>query len=180
MNPNNGGRKRTPAPYVDLSHQHLTTPTLFHQTDSSNPPPSFIHPTLTPVNYFTESPQEYAPVTGSYPSLKMDSPHSHNPIYHQHTGALQSVPSAGRLAVNVWPEVGSTAQPQYQMDGINRRHEEDAALWHSFLNEPTIRPPLSSGEPAELVIPVASLARESIQYVLLWSVPQILSHRIML
>lgn len=166
MHTNDGGRKRTSAPYVHPSAQHLTTPTHFHQTDGSHPAPSFVHPTLTSVNYFTESPQEYTPVTGSHPqhpSLKMDSSHSHNSIYQQHTGPLQLHHSAGRIAANGWPEASSTVQPQYQMDSIDGRHEEDAALWHSFLNEPTLQPPLSSGEPPELVTPVASMAGEPIR-----------------
>ena len=152
MHPNDGGRKRTPAPYVRPPPQHLTTPTLFHQTDGSNSAPSFVRPTLASVNYFTDSPREYAPVTGSYPqhpSLKIDSSHSHNSIYQQHAGTLQSLHSAGPVSAGVWPEASPTVQPPYQMDGINGRHEEDAALWHSFLNEPTLRPPLASGEPPQ-------------------------------
>ena len=169
-NPNNdGGRKRTLAPYGHPSLQHLTTPTLFHQADSSNSALSFAPPALTQVNYYPNSPQEYAPVAGPYsphPSVQMDTSHSHNSAHQQHTGTLQSLHSADPISSSLWPEVGSTVQPQYQLDSTNRRCDEDVALWHSFLNESTLRPSLSSQGPSEVATPVASMAGDPVQYVL--------------
>jgi hypothetical protein len=162
---NNGRQKYTPAPYVQTPKQHPTTPTLFHQTDNPNPAPSFVNPSLTTVNYYTKTPQEYAPLTGSYshrPSLKMDP--THNSTYHHHTSTLQSLQSARPISSSAWPEAGSTVQTQYQMENTDGRYEEDVALWHSFLNESGVRPPSGSGGPSGLV---TSVAGEPIQYVLL-------------
>ncbi len=172
-NPNNsdGGQKRTPTPYGHTSLQHLTPPTLFHQTDGPNTTPSIAPPTLTTVNYYAKAHQEYAPLTGSYPHhppLKMDSPH--NSIYHHHhTSALQSLRSADPISSGEWPGAGSTLRPQYQMDSTGRRYGEDAALWHSFLNESSVRPPSGSGGPSD---PITSVVGEPIQCVILQSVPK--------
>jgi len=166
-NPNNdGGQKRTPGPNVHTSLQHLAMPTHFHQKDGPNPAPSFPHPTLTTVDYYTQNAQQYAPSTGSYshhPSLKLDS--SHSSTYHHRTSALQSLRPAHTISPSSqWPEAGSTVQPQYQMDSTDGRYEEDSALWHSFLNESGVPPFAGPGRPSELV---TSVAGEPIQCVLL-------------
>ena len=157
---NNSGQKRTQAPYVHPSPQHITTPTLFHQSHQSDPP-SFVPPTLTTVNYYANTHQECAPLTGSY----SHHPPSHNSSYHHHhTSALQSLRSAHPFSAVEWPEAGSTVQPQFQMDSTGGRYGEGVAFWHSFLNESNILPPSGSGGPSE---PIASGSGEPIQYVLL-------------
>ena len=166
--PNNGdgGRKRTRAPYVHTSLQHLTTPTLFHQTDDPNTAPSFAPPNSTTVNYYAEAHQEYAPLTGSYsrhPPLEMDP--SHNSTYHHHhASALQSHRSAHPISSGEWPEAGSAPQPPYQMGSTDRRYGEDAVLWHSFLTESSVQPPSGSGGPSDTI---TSVVGEPIQCVLL-------------
>jgi hypothetical protein len=164
---NGGGRKRPPTPYVHPSLQHQTTSTPFHQTDAPNSIPSFSHPTLASIKYYTNNSQEFAPATGSdscHPSLNVES--SHNSTYPEHTRTPQSFYSAHPVpSSNQWPEAGLTIQPQYQMLSKNGRYGEEVGLWDSFLNESTPRPPLGPGGPFELVTPVASAAGEPIQYV---------------
>lgn len=177
-NPNkDGGRKHTPAPYVHPSLQLQTTPTPVHQVDGSNSVPFFPHPALTSANYFTNTSHGYAPVTGSYPhhpSFRMGSPH--NSTYDQHPGSLRPLHSAHRVSSSSqWLDAGSTIQTQYQMDGTSGRYEEDAALWHSFLNGSTPRPPFRSEGQSEML---TSAAGEPIQYVILVVTTQTLSEGI--
>lgn len=168
-NNNDGGRKRTRAPYVHTSLQHLTTPTLIHQTDDPNTAPPFAPPTLTTVNYYAKAHQEYAPLTGPYshhPPLKMDPSHD-STYHHHHTSALQSYRSAHPISSGEWPEAGSIPQPPYQMDSTDRRYGDNAAFWNSFLTESSVRLPSGSGDPSD---PITSVVGEPIQCVLLQSV----------